>query len=104
MAPAIALQRVDLNGAGKSTLCAGDRLAEGRLAGTVLADQRVHLAGVEIEVDVLDGMHTAVDLAAMDDVQHRLLGRDRCRYGSGQHLVHVRPPERSSSTWPLPLE
>ena len=54
---------------------AGDRLAEGRFAGAVLADQRMHFAGIKIEIDVFDGVHAAIDLAAADDAQHRLACR-----------------------------
>ena len=35
----------------------GQRLDEGRLAGTVAADQRDDLAGEEIDADAVDGVH-----------------------------------------------
>ncbi len=38
---------------------ARNRLAQGRFAGAVLADQRVNLAGIEVEIDRLDCMHAA---------------------------------------------
>ena len=71
---------------------ARDRLAQRRLAGAVLADQRMDLAGKEIEIDAFDGVHAAIDLAAVDDAQHRLargaffLDRRRGRHGSVVHL------------------
>src|SRR5205823_15086115 len=78
---------------------AGDRLGERRFAGAVLADQRVDLAGIEVEIDSFDGMNAAVDLAAADDAQHGLAAR-----GSGARrlavqrggVVHARPPGSSS--------
>ena len=70
---------VDAVGAGGEPDRAGDRLAERRFAGAVLADQRVHLAGVEVEIDPLDGMHAAIDLAAVGDAEHRLARRLRLR-------------------------
>ena len=69
---------------------AGDRLAERRFAGAVLADQRVDLAGMEIEIDVLDGVHAAIDLAAVDDAQHRLAV-------PAERLGDVPPARRSAS-------
>ena len=41
---------------------AGQDLHQGRLAGAVLAEQRRHLAAVDVEVDALQRMDAAVDL------------------------------------------
>jgi len=38
---------------------AGDALDEGRLAGAVVADKRHHLAGTDLEVDVVQRLHRA---------------------------------------------
>ena len=35
----------------------GEQLHEGRLAGAVLAGDRVHLAGPDVQVDAVDGRH-----------------------------------------------
>ena len=48
--------------------------------------QRVHLAGIEIEIDPLDGVDTAIDLGAVADPQHRLAG---CRLSGGCRLHHA---------------
>ena len=98
---------VDVILAGGQLDGAGDRLAERRLAGAVLADQPVNLAGIKIEIDVFDGMHAAIDLAAVHDAKHRLLAdgsKPGDGLGGGYHFVHARPPDRSSRTRPLPLE
>ena len=90
---------VDVILAGGQLDGAGDRLAERRLAGAILADQPVNLAGIEIEIDVFDGMHAAIDLAAVHDAKHRLLvdgSNPGDGLGGGYHFVHARPPDRSS--------
>ena len=100
---------VDAIGAGGEPDRAGDRLAERRLAGAVLADQRVHLAGVEVEIDAFDGVHAAVDLAAVADAEHRL-----ARVSAGVTWRRAIPktailfiaaaPAWCSSTRPLPFD
>ena len=89
MAPAIALQRVDLPAPFSPT-------------------KRMHLAGIEIEIDVFDGVHAAIDLAAVDDAQHRLAADCRTSAdGLGGVVISSRSCTRlrlSSSTRPLPFE
>ena len=46
---------VELDGAARRAVHPGEDLGEGRLAGPVLAEQRVNLAAVEVEIDV--GQH-----------------------------------------------
>ena len=46
---------VQLDGAAVRLIHAGDEVHERRLAGAVLADQRVHLAAPDLEGDVIDG-------------------------------------------------
>src|SRR6185437_17023032 len=83
---------------------ARDGLAERRLARAVLADQRVNLAGIEVEIDSLDGVDAAVDFAAVDDLQHRP-ARFRCaRARRGENVAHGLASAMSSSSRPLPLE
>ena len=59
---------------------AGEHLHQRRLAGSVLADQRVHLAGAQVEVHVLERLDAGEALAHPLDVQqqralgHRLSG------------------------------
>ena len=47
-------------------------LRQGRFAGAILADQRMDLAGIEVEIDRFDGVHAAINFVAADDLQHRL--------------------------------
>ena len=46
-----------------------DHLDEGRLAGAVLAEQRVDLAGLDAEIDVVVGAHAGKRLADADELQ-----------------------------------
>ena len=54
---------------------AGEHLDQGRLAGAVLADQGVHLAGVGGEVHAGQGMHAGEALVDVPDGQDRVAGR-----------------------------
>jgi hypothetical protein len=47
---------------------AGDDLDEGRLAGTVLPDQRVDLSGVQCQVDPVERDRAGESLGDLDDV------------------------------------
>jgi len=71
---------------------AGDGFAQRRFAGAVFADERMHLAGVEVEIDAFDGMHAAVDFAAPADIENRLpRGRNGSHGGGrlqGGDLIH----------------
>ena len=46
-------------------------LHERRLAGAVLADERVHRPGLDREADVVQGLHTAVALRNLDELDER---------------------------------
>ena len=46
---------------------AGDRLDDGRLAGAVVAGQRHHLAGMDLEGDLVQGLHAAEMLGDVAD-------------------------------------
>jgi hypothetical protein len=48
----------DVAGVGPVGVDAGEDLHEGRLAGTVLAADRVDLAGADVERDLGEGLHT----------------------------------------------
>ncbi len=52
-------------------LRAGDDLDQRRLAGAVLTDDRVHLAGLQLEVDAPEGADAAVPLLDAGQRQHR---------------------------------
>jgi hypothetical protein len=54
-------------------------LDQRRLARPVLADQRVHLAAVEVERDVLQRVHRPKRLAGVPDAQDRPPAAGRCR-------------------------
>src|ERR1700736_6628258 len=64
----------DLQPPGIEAVIAADDLADGRLAGAVLADDGVHLAGAEIEIDGVEHPRRAealLDLVeADDDLRH----------------------------------
>ena len=86
---------------------AGDCLAERRLAGAVLADQCMYLSGTKLEIDAIDGMDAAIDLAAVDHPQHRTLSGGRLLDGVSRQLfdiVHGFAPDVSSNACPCPLE
>jgi hypothetical protein len=87
---------VDIVFAGGQPDRPGDRLAQGRFAGTVLAHQCMHFAGIEIEIDVFDGVDAAVDLAARDDAQHRHRRRGGCLRLDHEH-AHTRTPGLSDA-------
>src|SRR6185295_20322664 len=65
----------DLAGIGRLQAC--DDLDQRRLAGTVLADQRVDCPGRDIERDVSQGLYAAEALADADqaEARHRHRGR-----------------------------
>ena len=67
----------DLDAAGIRTLGTGQDLEQRRLAGAVLTEQAVDLAGVEIERDVVQRLHAGVELGDPGDPQQRL-GHGRC--------------------------
>src|ERR1700721_3772927 len=69
--------------------CAGDCLAERRLAGAVLADQCMYLSGTKLEIDAIDGVDTAIDLAAVDHSQHRTLSGGRLLDGVSRQLFAI---------------
>ena len=50
---------------------AGDRLAQRRFSGAVFAEQGVDFACAQFEIHAVDGMQSAVDLAALDDLKQR---------------------------------
>jgi hypothetical protein len=74
---------------------AGDPLDQGRLAGTVVPDQRGDLTGIGVEVDVLQDVHGAEALVHGAQRQDRLLVAHwrRCR-GGARHR-HAEPLPRS---------
>ena len=73
-------------------------LDERRLAGAVLAQERVHLAWLDGQLDALEGLDAGVALADVDDLEqvaHRRLSRGRMRVvrggqrvGQERHGVH----------------
>src|SRR5690606_2036723 len=71
----------------------GHDLHERRLAGAVLAQQGVHLAGVEVEVDPLQRLEGA---EALGDVPHLQQGRGRRARRRG--VAHGAPSRSSRST------
>ena len=59
---------------GSRRLDAGDDLDQRRLAGAVLADQAMHLAGLDVQVDLAQRMHAAEDLGdvlELEEAGHR---------------------------------
>src|SRR5213593_3485119 len=70
---------VDEHLSGVRLLYAGHDLDERRLPGAVLAEERVDLAGVQSERDVverLDGAESLRDAADLQDLSHRSPSRD----------------------------
>ncbi len=59
------IDAVDHHGARGQRHHAGHHLGQRRLAGAVLADQRMDLAAAEVEVDVLDGRHAGIELCRL---------------------------------------
>ena len=64
-------------------LCAGDDLDERGLARTVLAKERMDLAGLDGQVDLVERLNPGVMLADVDDLEQRLPGLGACS-GAGQ--------------------
>ncbi len=64
---------LDLDRSQVGTMGAGDHLDQGRLARAVLADQRVHFAGLEVERHPLEGLNTGECLADRRQLQQHLL-------------------------------
>ena len=67
---------------------AGEHLDQGRLAGTVLPEQSVHLARTYVEIDTVEGANTG---ELLDDVGHRQQAR------LTRLLSHGRAPSPRSS-------
>ena len=63
--------------AGVEGVDAGDALDQGGLAGAVVADEGGHLAGVDVEVDVVQDLHGAEALVDASEAQERLVRRGR---------------------------
>ena len=61
---------VDLHRAAVGRQGAGDHVEQRALAGAVLADQRVHLAGREVHVDAVERHRRAEALAKSREDQH----------------------------------
>ena len=68
----LVLLAVDQHGAGVDRVDAGQRLDQRRLAGAVLAHQRVHLAGVEPERDLVEGADAAEGDGDVAHLDHRV--------------------------------
>ena len=77
-------------------LGAGDHLDQGGLARAVLADQRVHLPGTDVEVDTAQRLDAAVALADAGQAQEHL------GFGHGFPPRALPPPVATggSSRWP----
>ena len=74
------------DGAGVRLVGAGEHLDQGRLAGAVLPEQAVHLAGADLEVDAVEGADAG---ELLDDAGH-LEQR-------GAHVDIHRPDRRASA-------
>ena len=78
---------------------AGEDLHQRRLAGAVLADQRVHLAGAKLEVDAVErgdaGEALGDRLGPQQRRRSRLPGRDPPRW-----TFQPLPPERRAPSCP----
>ena len=64
--------------AGVRAVHAGQDLDQGRLAGTVLAQQRVHLAGPDVEIDIVERQRAGEPLEAADLEERRRRDASRC--------------------------
>ena len=90
-APALRLVRareehappVELDRAAVDLVRPGQHLEQGRLAGAVLPEQRVHFAGEEAEVDTVERLHARERLLDAGHLEDRRGGGG----GSGCHLV-----------------
>ncbi len=88
------------HGAAGGVVHAGDHVEEGALAGTVGADQRVHLAGLDVEVDGVVGHQAGEALGDFAGIQHHLAGgRQRAlrqRRGGGLGAGAGRRPDEAA--------
>ena len=92
---------VDADLAGIALICAGQDLDEGRLAGAVLAGERHHLAGVEGQVHVVEGLDAAEPLADSARLEEwRRVAR--CRH-VGHGDCRTAPPLRALASPLTPL-
>ena len=88
----------DLDAAGIRPLGTGQDLEQRRLAGAVLAEQAVDLAGVEIERDVVQRLHAGVELGDPGDPQQRFgHGRRSETTGAGRAGAGLRSASYFSS-------
>ena len=84
----------DEHPAGVGLVEAGQDLDQRRLAGAVVADQTEHLAGAEVERDVLERCHHTEALADVLDAD-RVGSRLRCGLGERRRgFAHAAPPSR----------
>ena len=79
---------IDVDGARIGSVQAGDDLDQRRLAGAVLPDQGVHLAGMEVDRDPSQRVGGTEALRHRDDGQQRLT----CRHTPIQHALPSRDP------------
>jgi hypothetical protein len=76
---------------------AGDDLDQCRLAGAVLAQQRMHLAGPHVEAHGLERLHAGKGFADAGELEDERRARRRCDAGgsAGAFLLHYScPPGR----------
>ena len=81
------LAAVDPDRARVRPVDAGDDLDQRRLAGAVLAQKRMHLAGMDVEADIVQRPHAGKRLAQAFDRQHRRPG-----FGTFSALRCIGPP------------
>ena len=103
-APALRLERaaeenalaLELDRAAVELVRARQDLEQGRLAGAVLPEQRVHLAGPQAEVDSVERLHAREGLVDAGHLEDRRGGG-----GGGGHLVSLGPlSQRAGSCLP----
>ena len=70
---------------------AGEHLDQGRLAGAVLAEQAVHLAGADVEVDAVQGRHAGEAL-------HQAPDRQQDPVGEGELTIESSKPNNCCAT------
>jgi hypothetical protein len=79
---------------GVGTMNTGEDLHERRLARTVLADEAVDLAAEQLDVAVLESVHSAEALLGVLEEEHgggMRLRHDRCVRGRGAAMRHPSP-------------
>ena len=74
------LLALELEGAGVGRVDAGDDLHQRRLAGAVLAHQRVHMAALQAELHVVERQHAGERLADVVDLEQIFGVRDRAAF------------------------